>query len=45
MFDELKKIDIIKNKKNKVKNILKFTNVFFIIKIILHQANKCAKLL
>ena len=35
-FVNLKKNDIIKNKKNKAKNISKFINVFFMIKIVLH---------
>ena len=42
-FVNLKKNDIVKNKKDKAKNISKFINVFFMIKIILHQTNERAK--
>ena len=35
-FMNLKKSDIVKIKKDKTKNILKFTNIFLMIKIVLH---------
>ena len=42
-FVNLKENNIIKIKKNKIKNISKFINIFFIIKIVLHQANERAE--
>ena len=42
-FVNLKESDIVKNKKDKAKNIPKFTNVSFMIKIVLHQASERAK--
>ena len=41
-FVKLKKSNIVKNKKNKVKNVFKLINVSFIIKILLHSINKRA---
>ena len=41
-FVKLKESDIIKNKKNKAKNVFKFINVFFMIKILLHLINERA---
>ena len=41
-FVKLKESDIIKNKKDKTKDVFKLINVFFMIKILLHSVNERA---
>ena len=44
-FVKLKENNIVKNQKNKAKNVFKFINVFFMIKFLLHSINERAMLL